>query len=87
MNLIDYLKSERGRASALARALGITPVLISQWANGVRQVPAEYCPAIERQTSGSVRCEVLRPDVDWGYIRTGEADPDAGRIVPLTELP
>lgn len=24
---------------------------------------------IERETNGSVRCESLRDDVDWGYLR------------------
>ena len=28
-------------------------------------VPADFCPAIERLTKGQVRCEELRPDVDW----------------------
>lgn len=25
---------------------------------------------IERETNGAVRCESLRDDVDWGYLRT-----------------
>jgi DNA-binding transcriptional regulator YdaS (Cro superfamily) len=25
--------------------------------------------AIERETDGAVRCEDLRPDVDWQYLR------------------
>lgn len=25
---------------------------------------------IERESGGSVKCETLRPDVDWGYLRT-----------------
>lgn len=33
-------------------------------------VPADYCPTIERATSGAVRCEDLRPDVDWAYLRS-----------------
>lgn len=42
-------------------------------------VPAEYCPAIERETrrlanergdpSLMVACEALRPDVDWSALR------------------
>lgn len=24
---------------------------------------------IDRESKGVVRCEVLRPDVDWGYLR------------------
>ncbi|HEY0878970.1 MAG TPA: YdaS family helix-turn-helix protein [Zeimonas sp.] len=27
------------------------------------------CIAIERESGGAVRCEDLRPDVDWAYLR------------------
>ena len=57
------------KGNALAREIGVTPVLVSQWANGVRRVPAERCPQIERATGGLVRCEELRPDVDWAVLR------------------
>jgi len=64
---------EAGRAvgglSALARLLGVAPPTVSQWASGVRPIPAERCPAIERATGGAVTCEELRPDVDWQFIR------------------
>lgn len=30
---------------------------------------AELCIEIEKATSGAVRCEDLRPDVDWAYLR------------------
>lgn len=36
------------------------------------RVPAEYCPAIERETRARgkvVACERLRPDVPWGVLR------------------
>ena len=61
------------KGNALAREIGVTPVLVSQWANGVRRVPAERCPQIERATGGAVRCEDLRPDVDWAVLRGREA--------------
>lgn len=70
MNLQTYL-NERGRALMLAKALGVSPVVISNWKTGEREVPAERCPAIEKATEGAVRCEELRPDVDWGYLRNG----------------
>jgi DNA-binding transcriptional regulator YdaS (Cro superfamily) len=38
------------------------------------RVPAEYCPAIEKATAGAVRCEDLRPDVDWAYLRATNCD-------------
>lgn len=31
--------------------------------------PAEYCPALERATQGAVKCEALRPDVEWSVLR------------------
>ena len=70
MNLKAYIDQQRGRASSLGRALEITPVLVSQWASGQRQVPAERCPEIEKATLGAVTCEELRPDVDWAYLRS-----------------
>lgn len=71
MDLKTYISAERGRAVSLANALGCSPVLISQWTADVnpRQVPAERCPAIERATGGEVRCEELRPDVQWDVLR------------------
>lgn len=62
-------------ASRLAERLGFSPVLLSQWGTGKRQVPAEHCPAIERETNGAVRCEDLRPDVDWAVLRGTTTEP------------
>jgi len=42
---------------------------VNQWATGRRPVPAEFCPKIERATSGAVRCEDLRPDIEWSVLR------------------
>lgn len=67
--------------SKLAAALG----------NGVRRqhvehwlktgaVPPERCIAIEKATHGAVRCEEMRPDVDWAYLR-GTAANDQAREV------
>ena len=71
MTLSDYLDEigSRGRGSALAVGIGAPPESISQWKTGVRRVPAERCPEIERFTSGAVRCEDLRPDIDWAVLR------------------
>lgn len=57
-----------GRKVSLALALKVSPQVISNWIR--RGVPAEHCPAIEKATAGAVRCEDLRPDVDWAYLRT-----------------
>ena len=58
-----------GGQSKLASALNVTPPTVNQWVHAGRPIPAERCPAIERLTDGLVRCEDLRPDVDWAYLR------------------
>lgn len=80
MDLKTYL-DERGSNRDLARAVGVSDVIVSQWKTGTRQVPAERCPAIERTTGGAVRCEDLRPDVDWAYLRATNC-PTVGADTP-----
>lgn len=58
-----------GGVNKLAGSLGISPAAVSQWAHGARRVPAERCLEIERLTNGQVRCEELRPDMDWSVLR------------------
>jgi DNA-binding transcriptional regulator YdaS (Cro superfamily) len=69
MDLKTYFSQRDLSQSEFAKGLGVPPALISQWKTGDRQVPAERCPDIERLTDGLVRCEDLRPDVDWAYLR------------------
>jgi DNA-binding transcriptional regulator YdaS (Cro superfamily) len=76
MNLHDYI-SGGVLQSKLAAEIGVPRVLIHQWATGKRRVPAERCPAIERVTAGAVRCEDLRPDVDWAYLRNATSTNEA----------
>ena len=69
MKLLDYVKQgETGGQSRLAKALGLSStVLVSQWANGVRDVPFDRCVAIEVATGGQVTRKDLRPD-DWQKV-------------------
>lgn len=70
MNLSSYFEMQgRGSASALAKDIGAHSSDISDWANGYRPIPAERCVAIEAATGGLVRCEDLRPDVNWSVLR------------------
>ena len=57
-----------GSQAELARRLNVVQQVVNNWMRR-GNVPAEYCPAIERATGGQVRCEELRPDVDWAYLR------------------
>jgi len=72
MNQLDALQKAidiAGSVTALAGALGLTKGAVSQWKEPGRKVPAEHCPGIEKLTERKVRCEELRPDVDWAYLR------------------
>jgi DNA-binding transcriptional regulator YdaS (Cro superfamily) len=66
MNLTTYLE-ESGTANGLAKAVGVSPVVISLWKNGKRPVPIGRCPAIEQATNGAVTRKDLRPN-DWARI-------------------
>lgn len=65
---LDVAISHCSTQAALATSLGIRQSVISMWKHR-KSVPAEHCPAIERATGGRVRCEDLRPDVDWSVLR------------------
>lgn len=66
-----------GTQAELARRLGISKGALNQWKDDGRRIPAEYCPAIERETAGAVRCEEMRPDVAWDVLREQAAPPEA----------
>jgi DNA-binding transcriptional regulator YdaS (Cro superfamily) len=71
MAVMDALKKAIdivGGQAALGKECGVWQSAVSNWIQR-EKVPAEYCPAIERATKGSVRCEELRPDVDWAVLR------------------
>lgn len=90
MNLSEFFAAERGAQARLAKALEVPAPLLSAWASEnpktKRQVPAERCPTIERETAGRVRCEDLRPDVAWDVLRMQAGmDPDAQASVAKAE--
>lgn len=57
-----------GGAAKVAALFNISRISVYEWVHKCR-IPAERCPAIERATDGQVRCEDMRPDVDWAYLR------------------
>lgn len=54
MNLAEYISSNRGAASALARELGVTPSTVSRWAARRMEPSLAMCARIERATNGAV---------------------------------
>lgn len=65
-----------GGVAETVRKLGLNGhATVYQWTK--TRVPAERCPAIEAATNGLVRCEDLRPDVQWSVLR---ATPSEGQV-------
>lgn len=60
---IEVAAEVAGGRTALARALGVTPSMVSQWCAGFRPVSPRHCIPIEEATRGSVTRYDLRPDV------------------------
>jgi DNA-binding transcriptional regulator YdaS (Cro superfamily) len=58
-----------GGPAKAARALGVSVQAASFWRDGARTFPADLCITVEKLTDGRIRCEELRPDVDWAYLR------------------
>lgn len=67
MNPIKKATELVGSQAALASLLGVTPGAVSQWVTS--GAPVNRCIDIEKATDGRVRCEELRPDIDWAYLR------------------
>ncbi len=53
----------------IAQKCGISDDYLYQVITRRKSVRAERCIEIEKATGGIVRCEDLRPDVDWAYLR------------------
>ncbi|MBS0339821.1 MAG: helix-turn-helix domain-containing protein [Proteobacteria bacterium] len=66
-----------GTHRELAKRIGVSIAAPGNWVLRGR-VPAEHCPAIERETG--VRCEVIRPDIPWGVLRAQPASRKAKSV-------
>ncbi|MBX3629331.1 MAG: helix-turn-helix domain-containing protein [Nitrosomonas sp.] len=58
-----------GGQAKLAKFLNISTSAVNQWVLGRRPIPARFCPEIERFSQGRVKCEDLRPDINWAFLR------------------
>lgn len=68
MEIKHVLDNAQHRAAIVAK-FGVTQQALTNWKQ--RGIPAEKCPDIEAITG--VRCEELRPDVNWAVLRTEKA--------------
>lgn len=68
MRLLDYLEQCGISQRSLAEKINLNrEASITDWKNGIREVPITFCPAIEQATNGAVTRKDLRPD-DWWKI-------------------
>lgn len=72
MTLSDYLKESGLTQMSFARQLGVAQGTVAFWLHN-KPPTIERCIQIEKLTAGQVRCEELRPDVDWAYLRGGDS--------------
>lgn len=70
-----------GGPASLARAVQVSPPMVTQWLRGIRSVSPDRCPQIERATRGAVQVEALRPDVAWSRIPDADWPHPDGRPV------
>ena len=61
MNFKSYLSNHRGEAARIARAEGVAPISVWEWAD--KQVPAKRVLSIWLLTDGEVTPHEMRPDL------------------------
>lgn len=81
MTPLDRAIEIAGSVAALAAAINVATSAPSMWKKR-GNVPAEHCPAIERETG--VCCEDLRPDIPWNVVR-GQSGPAPLDALPTTQ--
>jgi DNA-binding transcriptional regulator YdaS (Cro superfamily) len=69
MNALEKAAEIVGSQAKLAALLGVSKAAVNQWKLPGRKVPLKHCQAIEYETHGQVRCEDLRPDINWRVVR------------------
>lgn len=77
MNAIQQAIEAAGGPSKLAAGLGVTPQAVCFWRDGMRRLPFEHGPAIERLAGGAVTRQQLFPD-DWQRVWPEMAAGDGG---------
>lgn len=70
MNAITEAINGAGGPAKVSRACGVSVQAVCFWRDGLRTLPADQCITLEKLNQGRIRCEDLRPDVDWAYLRT-----------------
>lgn len=74
MTLHEFLKGlNKADLGVFASRCGTSAGQLRQVAYCNRRASAALAVNIERESKGAVVCEVMRPDIDWAYLRGSEA--------------
>lgn len=70
MNLLTYIKDlDKAQVECLAKRCATTVGQLKQIAYGHRRASVGLTICLERETNAAIKCEQLRPDIDWNYLR------------------
>ena len=58
---------------AFARRCGTTVGYLRKAVSVKQRMGSDLCILLERESCGNIRCEDIRPDVDWAYLRQSPA--------------
>jgi DNA-binding transcriptional regulator YdaS (Cro superfamily) len=76
--LLAYLNGlDKAARIEFSTACGTTERYLRKAISAKQPLGAQLCINIDRESRGAVRCEDLRPDIDWAYLR-GTAKVAAG---------
>ncbi|NUE95415.1 helix-turn-helix domain-containing protein [Gilliamella sp. ESL0232] len=64
--VVDFFGGSQVETS---KKLNVSKSQVWQWLNNVNAIAIEKAIDIEDKTNGAVKCEELRPDVNWSVIR------------------
>ena len=84
MKFKDWVNIQRGRSLAVARHLGVTQPVVSDWVSEKKAIPALHCRAILDFSAGAVTCQEMRP-TDWHKYWPELAQVPANQAQPATE--
>lgn len=71
MTLKEFMTTiPMSRRDDFARECGTTKNYLNMIRCGKKRPNESLCIALEKNSGGAVKCEELRPDVDWAYIRS-----------------
>lgn len=72
--LLAYLNSlDASAREAFAARCGTSIGYLRKAISIGQRIGEGLCIEIDRESAGAVTCEVLRPDVDWAYLRKSKA--------------